>query len=128
MNKPDNIIYSRGIRGAITVDDNTIEDIKAATVELLNAMIKENEVDLSEIGFVIFTLTDDLNKAFPAKFAREELNFNSIPMMCYNELEVEGSIKMCLRVLLNVNTTKTQDEIKHIYLKGATALRKDLAK
>ncbi len=117
---------SRGIRGAITVENNTIEDIKNATVELLGEIISANKIEIENISFAIFTLTKDLNAAFPAKFAREDFNFNSVPMMCYNELDVPNSLQKCLRILLNVNTEKSQKEIKHIYLKGAKVLRKDL--
>jgi len=119
-------MFSRGIRGAITVENNTKEDIKVATIELLSEMIKKNDVTLEDVSFAIFTLTSDLNADFPAKFAREFCNFSSVPMMCYNELNVENSLQKCLRILLNVNTNKTQQEIKHIYLKGASVLRKDI--
>lgn len=117
---------SRGVRGAITLNKDTEEEIKNATVELLNKMIEENEINLEDISFAIFTLTSDLKAAFPAKFARIECGFNFVPMMCYHELNVENSLRMCLRILLNINTDKTQKEIKHIYLKGASVLRKDI--
>lgn len=119
-------MYSRGIRGATTLNDNTSEEIKNATVELLNKMISENNVDLKDISFAIFTLTDDLDADFPAKYARLDCNFTKVPMMCYHELNVVGSLKMCLRILLNINTEKEQDEIKHIYLNGAKVLRQDI--
>ena len=119
-------MLSRGIRGAITVGANTKEEIQSATIELLEEMLLKNEVKTQDISFAIFTLTSDLNADFPAKYARLDCGFNKVPMMCYQELDVENSLKMCLRVLLNVNTNKTQDEIKHIYLKGATILRGDL--
>lgn len=117
---------SRGVRGAITLNANTKEEIKSATVELLNEMLLKNEIETKDISFAIFTLTSDLNADFPAKYARLECGFNLVPMMCYQELDVENSLRMCLRVLLNVNTNKSQEEMKHIYLKGATILRGDL--
>ena len=117
---------SRGIRGAITVNANTKEEIRLATVELLNEMLLKNEIKTDDISFAIFTLTSDLNADFPAKYARLDCGFNLIPMMCYQELDVPNSLKMCLRILLNVNTNKSQDKIKHIYLKGASILRGDL--
>ena len=117
---------SRGVRGAITVSANTKEEIQSATVELLNEMLLKNEIKTDDISFAIFTLTSDLNADFPAKYARLNCGFNLVPMMCYQELNVPNSLKMCLRILLNINTNKTQDEIKHIYLKGATILRGDL--
>lgn len=117
---------SRGVRGAITLSANTEEEIKNATVELLNEMLAKNEIKTKDISFAIFTLTSDLNADFPAKYARLNCDFNKVPMMCYQELDVPNSLKMCLRILLNINSTKTQDEIKHIYLKGAKVLRGDL--
>lgn len=117
---------TRGIRGAITVDNNTIEDIKNATVTLLKEMIVKNEIELTAISHAIFTLTKDINKVYPAKFARTELNFDNVPMMCYQELDIENSLEKCLRILLVVNTEKQQTEIKHVYLKGASVLRSDL--
>ncbi len=119
-------IFSRGIRGAITLKENTKEEIKSATIELLSEMLKQNEINTEDISFAIFTLTDDLNADFPAKYAREFLNFDFVPMMCYHELDVPNSLKMCLRILLNVNTSKKQNEIKHIYLKDAKKLRQDI--
>ena len=117
---------SRGVRGAITVNANTKDEIQSATVELLNEMLAKNEIETKDISFAIFTLTSDLNADFPAKYARLNCGFNKVPMMCYQELDVPNSLKMCLRILLNINTDKSQDKIKHIYLKGATVLRGDL--
>lgn len=118
---------TRGIRGAITVLANTPEEIEKATVELTNEIIAQNSIETKDIAFAIFTLTKDLNAAFPAKFARINCGFDLVPMMCYQELDVPNSIRMCLRALFTVNTDKAQNEIKHIYLKGAKALRADLS-
>ena len=119
-------MISRWIRGAIKLRENTKAEIESATVELLNKMLSKNEIKIDDIAFAIFTLTPDLNADFPAKYARIHCGFELVPMMCYNELPVEGAISKCLRILLNVNTDKNQNEIKHIYLKGAAALRGDL--
>lgn len=119
-------MQTRGIRGATTLQNNTKEEIKTATVELLSNIIKDNNIKLQDIAFVIFTVTNDINADFPAKYARQELHFDSVPMMCYREMEVIGQMPLCLRVLVVVNTDKTQSEMTHCYLKGAKALRKDL--
>ena len=119
-------MYSRGVRGAITLEDNTKEEIKSAVVQLLNKMLEENSIKKEDISFAIFTTTIDLNADFPAKYARLECGFNNVPMMCYHEADVENSLKKCLRILLNINTNKTQNEIHHIYLKGAKILREDI--
>ena len=116
----------RGIRGAISVENNSVESIKNATIELLNEIIEQNQISISDISFAIFTLTCDLNAAFPAKFAREFCGFKYVPMMCYEELNVPNSMRKCLRILLNVNTNKHQEDIKHVYLKEARSLRQDL--
>ena len=120
-------MYSRGVRGAITLDNNTKEDIKNGVVELLEEMLCKNEINIEDIAFAIFTLTPDINADFPAKYARLNCGFNKVPMMCYYEADIKDSLKSCLRILLNINTDKTQDEIEHIYLKGAKILREDIS-
>lgn len=122
----NNDFMVRGIRGATVVSANTPEAIEEATVEIVNEMIAQNALCTKDIAFAIFTLTKDLNAAFPAKFARLCCGFDMVPMMCYQELDVPNAIKMCLRVLLTVNTKVGQNDIKHVYLKGAKALRADL--
>ena len=119
-------VQTRGIRGATVVSSNISEDIEKATVELTNEIIAQNSIMVQDIAFAIFTLTKDLNAAFPAKFARLNCGFDMVPMMCYQELDVPNSIRMCLRVLFVVNTDKNKNEIKHVYLKGAKSLRTDL--
>ena len=120
-------MLQRGIRGAITIENNTVEDVKAATVELLTEMKKQNNYDEKDISNVVFTLTDDIDCIYPAKIAREELsNWKYVPMVCFPEMKIENSLKKCLRVLIVINTELNQDEIKHVYLKGAQKLREDL--
>ena len=115
-------MITKGIRGAITVDENSVEAIKEAALELLNSMIAENNIDVSKISHVIFTLTNDLNAAFPAKFARLELGWTETAMMCFHELDVPGSLAKCLRVLI-VLTCGERFKPKFVYLKGASILR-----
>lgn len=122
---PDNIV-SRAVRGAITVNSNTAEEIASATIKLLTAIIQANEIAQDDIVSVIFTLTNDLNAEFPAKSARVHLDWDDIPMICTNEIPVPGSIQRCIRVMITFNTSKPKSEIRHIYLEGATALRPDL--
>ncbi len=115
----------RAIRGAITVENNDKAEILKATTELLKAMLEKNEVDKESLVEIIFTLTPDLNAVFPAVAARE-LGITNVPLMCMSEIPVEGALKKCVRILLQMNTDKKLDEIKHIYLKGARSLRPDL--
>lgn len=116
-------MLSKGIRGAITVEENSVEAIKSATLELLNEMIEKNNIKQEQISHVIFTLTDDLNAVFPAKFARTDLGWDKTAMMCFHELDVPNSLKMCLRVLIVINCENTF-EPEFVYLKGASNLRK----
>ena len=115
-------MITKGIRGAITVDYNAEEAIKDATIELLAALVEQNNINVNNISHVVFTLTDDLNAAFPAKFARLNLGWDKVAMMCYHELDVPNSLKMCLRVLIVLNCDE-QFEPKFVYLKGAESLR-----
>jgi chorismate mutase len=117
----------RGVRGATTVESNTREAILGATTELLEKMVELNELDVDEIASVLFSTSVDLNAEFPAVAARLTLGWNHIALSCTHEMSVPGSLPMCLRVMLHVNTEKRQDQIVHVYLRGARALRPDLA-
>ena len=123
-----NILVARAIRGATTVENNTADEIYQATVELLKKMIDNNSIDAGDIVNVIFTLTHDLDAAFPAKSARISLGWDDVPMICTQEIPVPDSLKKCIRVLITFNTTKSKNEIRHIYLRGAQILRPDLVK
>lgn len=119
-------MYVRGIRGATTVEHNDAEEILAATTELLQAVIEQNEVAAEDVGAVLITLTADLDAAFPARAIRSIRGWELVPLMCSNEVPVKGSLEKCIRLLLLVNTTKAQHEIKHVYLNKAKILRPDL--
>ncbi len=116
-------MITKGIRGAITVENNSVEDIKSATLELLSEMIKKNNIGKENISHAIFTLTPDLNAEFPAKFARIDFGWDNIAMMCFHELDVPNSLKKCLRILIVVNAND-DFKPKFVYLKGAEKLRK----
>ena len=113
---------TKGIRGATTAESNTVADLEQATLELLNELISQNEINKDLISHVIFTLTDDLNAEFPAKFARQKLGWDNVAMMCFHELDVPNSLKMCLRVLIVLNCDENFTP-KFVYLKGASKLR-----
>ena len=117
----------RGIRGATTVANNERQAIRAATEELLGEIITRNEIDPQEVASVWFTTTQDLNAEFPAVVARERFNWTHAALMCAHEMEVPGALPSCLRILVHVNTNRRQDEVEHVYLNGATVLRKDLS-
>jgi chorismate mutase len=116
----------RGIRGAVTVDANAEQAILDATAELLQTMVKVNGVDVDDIAGVVFTVTPDLNAAFPAEAGRRLAGWAQVPLMCAQEIPVPGALPRCIRVLMFINTTKTLDEVQHVYLRGAQQLRPDL--
>jgi len=115
----------RGIRGAITANSNTAEEICRATTELLKAIVARNEIDIKDIASIFFTTTPDLNADFPASAARE-LGWHLVPLLCAREIDVPTGMPRLIRVLIHVNTEKTQEEIKHLYLGEAAILRPDL--
>lgn len=116
-------MITKGIRGAITVEENTSEAIKDATLELLKELVEQNNIQKENISHVIFTLTKDLNKVFPAKFARIDFGWNNTAMMCFNEADIEGALKKCLRILIVLNCDEDFTP-QFVYLKGAKNLRK----
>jgi chorismate mutase len=104
------------------VSENTEAAIIAATKELLQRMIKVNDVEISDMACILFTTTSDLNAAFPAAAARA-LGWTRVPLLCGHEMNVPGSLPRCLRVLVLFNTDKRNEEIVHVYLGGAETLR-----
>ena len=113
----------RGIRGATTADANTPEAIYAATAELLAEMTRANGVETDDIAYANFSVTADLDAAFPPTAARERLGWTRVAMMCANEMASPGGQPRCIRVALLINTDKTADEIEYVYLRGAAGLR-----
>ena len=116
-------MITKGIRGAITVDENTPEAIGSAVIKLLQEIVNRNNLDLNLISHVIFSVTKDLNADFPAKYARINLKWKDVPMMCFNELDVQGALPQCLRVLIVINCSENF-EPEFVYLDGAAGLRK----
>jgi len=119
-------MYTRGIRGATTVQSDQPTLILERTQELLMAIMHANEdLKCGDIASVIFTLTDDLLSVHPALAARQ-MGWDYVPMLCVNELPVPGSLPRCIRVLIEWNTDTMQKDIRHVYLHDAVALRPDL--
>lgn len=115
-------MMTKGIRGAITVENNSSQALEQAALELLNALISRNKIKKDAISHVIFTLTQDLDAEFPAKFAREKLGWDNVAMLCFHELDVADSLKMCLRILIVLNCDENFTP-EFVYLKGAKHLR-----
>lgn len=117
----------RGIRGAITVGANEEDKILAATVELLEGIVKLNDLRPEDVACVFLTVTRDLDAAFPALAVRRMPGWDLVPLMCAQEVPVKGSLERCIRLMLLVNTPLGQTEIRHLYLGEARKLRPDLA-
>jgi chorismate mutase len=116
----------RGIRGATNCDENSAASILQATGELLQEILRANELtDFDEIVSAIFTTTADLDAAFPAEAARE-LGMHRVPLLCSNEIDVPTGMKRCIRILLHVNTDKRAADMVHVYLRDARRLRPDM--
>ena len=116
----------RTIRGAITTE-NTTEAMLADTKAMLNALIEENNLSLEDITAIWFTATVDLNAAYPAVAARA-MGITQASLMCAQEMAVEGSLPLCLRCMVSIESPLAQSRMKHVYLKDAAVLRPDLSK
>lgn len=119
-------MHCRGIRGATTAEENTAEAILTATRELLARIVEANDLRVEDVASAIFTTTPDLTAAFPAKAARE-MGWRDVALLDAQEIPVPGSLERCIRVLVHWNTEKRQDEVVHVYIKGANALRHDIS-
>ena len=116
----------RAIRGATQVSVNSSMSIGDGVRELLPAMLKANGLEVDHVISVLMTATPDLTADFPAAAARD-VGFAGTPLICAVEIAVPGALDRIIRVLMHVESDKSKAEIGHIYLHGATALRKDLA-
>ena len=112
----------RGIRGATTAAENTREAIFEATQELFNEIVQLNDIQKEQAAAVFFTATLDLNAAYPATAVRE-MGWDNTALMCSPEIDVPGSVPLCIRILLMVNTEKQPEELQTVYLRGAVNLR-----
>ena len=116
----------QGIRGANTVEYNTADAIIKATTDLLEEIVQSNAIETDDIASIFFSTSPDLNAEFPAVAARR-LGLTNIALFCSQEIGVPGSLPMCVRILMHVNTHKRANEVTHIYMGGARVLRPDLA-
>ena len=116
----------RGIRGAITVSENSREAIADAIMELLDEIEAHNSFNSEDISCVFFTTTPDLDAVFPAAIARTRPGWNRVPLLDLQQMSVASSLSLCIRVLIQVNTTLSQSAIVHRYLRKAQYLRPDL--
>ncbi|MFM8898320.1 MAG: chorismate mutase [Actinomycetota bacterium] len=116
----------RAIRGAIQIDSDDAHLMREAVVELMSTILTSNELTNEDLISVLFTCTPDLVSDFPAASARA-MGLGQVPLICAVEMAVPGSLPRTIRVMIHCMTTRTQEEITHVYLRGATVLRKDIA-
>lgn len=115
----------RAIRGAITAPENTREAILESTRELLVELIAANALEPDQLISANFTMTPDLDAAFPAEAARL-MGWNHVPLLCMSEIGVPGALGQCIRLMVHTYTERAPQEIHHVYLRGAVKLRPDL--
>jgi chorismate mutase len=119
----------RGIRGATTADADTPDAITEATRGLLEQLVAANELVAGEVAFAYFTTTRDLVSEFPARAARE-LGWLDVPLLCGHDMDVPlpnpRAVARCIRILLLYNTDRPQAAMRHLYLRGAEAIKQDL--
>ena len=116
----------RGVRGAITVTADQPEEILEETRRLVLEMTEKNNIDPDNVASVIISTTTDITSAFPAKAVRTLENWTYVPVMCTHEMDVPGSLPLCIRVMMHVETEQAQKDVRHIYMNDATKLRPDL--
>ncbi len=115
----------RGVRGATTVEENSRHAILRGARQLLALMVRRNGIEAEDVASAVFSVTSDLDAEFPALAARQ-LGWLDVPLLCTNEIPVQGSLALCVRILVNWNTEKRQKDIEHIYIREAIQLRPDL--
>jgi len=116
----------RAIRGAVQVDGNDREAILAGTTELVTEVMARNQLTPAEVISVLFSATPDLNAEFPALAARK-LGFQDVPLLCCAEIDVPGALAHVVRLMMHVETAVPRSAVQHVYLRGAAALRLDIA-
>ncbi len=116
----------RGVRGAIQLDVDEAGHLVSSVVELVNAVLEQNALTPDDLVSVLFTATPDIHSEFPALAARQT-GLGAVPLLCARELDIEGAMPRVIRLLAHVETDLPRERIRHVYLRGAVALRRDLA-
>ena len=115
----------RGLRGATTLERDERGHLFARTQELIAEVLARNALTEDDLISIVFTATDDVHSAYPAEAAREA-GITHVPLLCTRELDIEGGIDRCIRVLVHAYTTRTARDLRHVYLHDARQLRTDL--
>lgn len=115
----------RALRGATRLDADTPEQVTERVAALVRAMMARNGVDADDLISIVFTATDDVHAMFPAEAART-LGLGDVPLLCAQELRIEGKPTRCIRVLMHLTTERARSELEAVYLEGTAVLRDDL--
>ncbi len=115
----------RAVRGAIQVEADDRDEILQGTSELVTEVLRRNRIDPADLISIVFTATPDLTAEFPA-YAARQLGLTDVPLLCTTEIAVPGSMPRVLRLMAHVESDLTRTQIRHVYLRGAAALRTDL--
>jgi chorismate mutase len=115
----------RALRGATTLDVDGADHVTERVCALVQAMIDRNDVSKDSVISILFTATADIHSIFPATAART-IGLGDVPLICAQELDIVGATPMCVRVMMHLDTPRARDQLHHVYLEGARALRDDL--
>jgi chorismate mutase len=115
----------RALRGAIQVDSDDRDTVIEATAELVREVLSRNDVSPGDVISIIFTATPDLTSEFPA-YAARAIGITDVPLLCATEMDVPGAMPRVIRLLAHLESDRPRDELRHVYLRGAAALRTDL--
>jgi len=116
----------RAIRGAVQLDADQREHLLASVAELVGEILTRNDLTVDDLVSILFTATPDLRSEFPAVGARD-LGIVDVPLLCAQEIDVVGAMPRVIRAMVHAVTSRTRGEVQHVYLRGAVALRKDIA-
>ena len=116
----------RAIRGAVQLDVDDRDHLLAAVDELIREILAQNALTTDDLISMLFTATPDLHSEFPALAARQ-LGIGDVPLLCTQELDIEGAMPRVIRVMVHADTDLAKADVRHVYLRGAAALRRDLA-
>lgn len=116
----------RAVRGATQLDADEREHLLSSVEELLRAVLSANDLSTNDLISVVFTVTPDLRSEFPAVAARQ-IGIGDVPLLCAQEIDVPGALPRVVRLMAHVDTDRSRGEVRHVYLRGAAALRRDLA-
>jgi chorismate mutase len=115
----------RALRGATTLDHDDRDHLIVRTQELIGEVFARNELTEDDLISIVFTATDDVHSAYPAEAAREA-GITHVPLLCARELEIDGGIRRCIRILIHAYTARGARDLRHVYLHEARQLRTDL--